>query len=231
MLDIDALTFLPANLKELSIMRLKIWIVFLAAAAMPLISAAAWAESALAKSAEAPKTVPTNSKVLVVYFSHTGEQYSVGNISEGNTAIIAKMIAAKTGADIFEIIPENPYPKVYQTCTEVAKSEKREKARPAYQGDADTSSYETIFVGYPIWWGDLPMVVYSFLEKHDLSGKTIVPFCTHEGSGAGGTDWSINSLYKGARVKSPLAIWGSTAQNKRAEAKKLIDEWLAKMGF
>ncbi len=168
-------------------------------------------------------------KSLVVYFSHTGEQYSVGNITEGNTAIIAKMIAQKTSSDIFEIVPEKEYPKVYKTCTDVAKSEQKKNARPAYKNEIDVSEYETVFVGYPIWWGDLPMVVYTFLESHDLNGKTIVPFCTHEGSGISGTDGKIKRIFKSATVKNALAIRGATAQNKRAEAEKNVDAWLKKI--
>ena len=171
------------------------------------------------------------SKTLVVYFSHTGEQYSVGNVTEGNTAVIAKMIAKATGADTFEIVPEKDYPKLYKTCTDVAKAEQRENARPAYKGDIDTSAYDTVFIGYPIWWGDLPMVVYSFLDKHDLNGKTIIPFCTHEGSGTAGTDSAFKKKYKGAKVAEMLAVRGSVAQNKRNEAQKSVDAWLKKIGF
>jgi len=79
-------------------------------------------------------------------------------------------------------------------------------------------------------WGDMPMVVYTFLEKHDLNGKTILPFCTHEGSGISGTDSAIKRLYKNAAVKSALAVRGATAQNKRNEAQKAVDEWLGKIG-
>ena len=171
-----------------------------------------------------------SAKSLVVYFSHTGENYAVGNISEGNTAIIAKMIAAKTGSDIFEIIPEKDYPAAYKACTDVAKDEQKQKARPAYKGDVDTSGYDTIYIGYPIWWGDLPMLVYTFLEKHDLGGKTILPFCTHEGSGVSGTDGKIKRLYKNATVKQALAVRGATAQNERAKAEKAVDEWVKKSG-
>lgn len=171
-----------------------------------------------------------SAKSLVVYFSHTGENYSVGNISEGNTAIIAKMIASTTGSDTFEIVPSKEYPKTYKECTDVAKDEQKKNARPAYKGDVDTSAYDTIYIGYPIWWGDMPMVVYTFLEKHDLNGKTIIPFCTHEGSGVSGTDSAIKRLYKNAAVKSALAVRGATAQNKRNEAQKAVDEWLGKIG-
>ena len=169
-----------------------------------------------------------SAKSLVVYFSHTGENYSVGNISEGNTAIIAKMIAEKTGSDTFEIVPSKDYPKTYKECTDVAKDEQKKNARPAYKGDVDTSDYDTIYIGYPIWWGDMPVVVYTFLEKHDLNGKTIIPFCTHEGSGVSGTDGKIKRLYKNATVKQALAVRGATAQNERAKAEKAVDEWIKK---
>ena len=172
-----------------------------------------------------------SAKSLVVYFSHTGEQYGVGNITEGNTAIIAKMIAAKAGADTFEIVPENAYPKEYRPCTDLAKKELNAKARPAYKGDIDTAQYDTVFIGYPIWWGDLPMVVYTFLEAHDLGGKTLVPFCTHEGSGASGTDGNIQRLFKTATVKNALALRGTVAQNKRSQAQAEVDKWLAGLGL
>ncbi|MBR1722075.1 MAG: flavodoxin [Treponema sp.] len=171
-----------------------------------------------------------SAKSLVVYFSHTGENFSVGNISEGNTAIIAKMIAGKTGSDTFEILPEKEYPKDYKSCTEVAKDEQKKNARPAYKGDMDTSAYDTVYIGYPIWWGDMPMVVYTFLEKHDLNGKTIIPFCTHEGSGVSGTDGKIKRLYKNATVKQALAVRGATAQKERSKAEKAVDEWMKKSG-
>ena len=168
------------------------------------------------------------SKSLVVYFSRADENYGVGTISEGNTAILAKMIASKTGSDIFEIVPEKAYPKNYRECTNVAKDEQRKNARPAYKGDIDTSGYDTIYIGYPIWWGDLPMVVYTFLENHDLNEKTIFPFCTHEGSGLSGTDNNIKKLYKNVTMKKALVMTGRTAQNNRSEAEKQVDGWLKK---
>ena len=168
----------------------------------------------------------SKSKSLVIYFSRADENYGVGNITEGNTAILAKMIAQKTGSDIFEIVPEKAYPKDYRECTNVAKDEQRKNARPAYKGDIDTSSYDTIYIGYPIWWGDLPMVCYTFLEKHKLDGKTIIPFCTHEGSGLSGTDSNIKKLYKNVTMKKALVMTGRTAQNNRKEAEKQVDEWL-----
>ena len=189
-------------------------------------------KSVLALALVSLMTVGTaQAKSIVVYFSRADENYSVGTITEGNTAILAKMIAQKTGSDSFEIVPEKAYPKNYRECTDVAKDEQRKNARPSYKGDIDLSGYDTVYLGYPIWWGDLPMVVFTFLEKHDLNGKTIVPFCTHEGSGVSGTDGSIRRTVKGATVKNALAVRGATAQNKRAEAEKSVNDWLKKLGL
>lgn len=182
--------------------------------------------AALAVSATA---VSANAESLVVYFSKTGEQYSVGKITEGNTAKIAKIIAEKTESDIFEIVPEKPYPEGYRATTEAAKKEQGAKARPAYKGDvADFDKYDTVYVGYPNWWGDMPMIVYTFLESHSFAGKTVRPFCTHEGSGASGTKRSIESVCKGASVSDVLAIRGSTAQKDKASSEKAVAVWLGK---
>ena len=104
------------------------------------------------------------SKSLIVYFSRTGEQYSVGNITEGNTAIIAQMIADKTGGDLFEIkVAQDNYPKGYMALTEYAKEEKQQNARPEIVGSIDNfNDYDTIFIGYPNWWAEMPMPVYTF---------------------------------------------------------------------
>ena len=174
-------------------------------------------------------TSSLSAKSLVLYFSRADENYKVGTIKEGNTAIIAKMIAAKTGSDMFEIVPEKAYPKDYQTCIDLAKDEQRKKVRPAYKGEFDTSGYDTVFIGWPVWWGDLPMVFYTFLEKHDLNGKTIIPFTTHEGSGLAGADHTMKRLYPKADVKKGLAIYGHVAQNERTKAEKSVDDWLEKL--
>ena len=167
------------------------------------------------------------SNILVVFFSHTGENYSVGVIEKGNTHIIAEMIAEETGADLFEIQPVNPYPDTYDACTDVAKKEQNENARPEFVGSVDNmEQYDTVFIGYPIWWGDLPMVVYTFLESYDFSGKTVIPFCTHEGSGLSGTDRKVANACPGATVLDGLAIRGSVAQNKQSDAKSDVLKWL-----
>ena len=156
----------------------------------------------------------SNKKVLVAYFSRTGEQYSVGNITEGNTAIIAKMIADNTNGDLFEIkVAQDNYPKGYTELTEYAQQEKRNNARPEIVGKIENfADYDTIFIGYPNWWGDMPMPVYTFLEQHNLEGKNIYHFCTHEGSG-------------GVK-KDGFEIYGHIAQYKPDEADVKVNEWL-----
>lgn len=170
----------------------------------------------------------TDSKALVVYFSRTGEQYNVGMIEKGNTAIVADMIAAETGADTFEILPkEDNYPTTYSELTDYAKEEQNNNARPAIKDTVKNfDQYDTIFLGYPIWWGDLPMICYTFLESYDFSGKTIVPFCTHEGSADAGTQSKIQSAVPNATVKEVLAIQGQEAQNDQDSAKAKVLEWL-----
>lgn len=164
---------------------------------------------------------------LVVYFSHVGENYGVGVIEEGNTAIVAKMIAEKARADVFEIVPSEAYPDSYSKCCDVALAEQNERARPAYKGDIDLAPYKTIYLGYPIWWGDLPMCVYTFLEAHGWSGKEVRPFCTHAGSGLVNTVSSIQAACSGASAGQGLSIAGTTAQNSRDEARSAVEAWLA----
>lgn len=175
----------------------------------------------------------TDGKKLVVFFSHTGENYNVGNIEKGNTHIIADMIADATGADIFEIMPETGYPKDYNTCIEVAKEELQTDARPAVKGDVKVEDYDVIFLGYPNWWGNPPMCVYTFIEKHDWNGKTVIPFITHEGSGMGGTDRKIAAACEGANTLAGkgLALQGKIAQENRESAQKSVNSWLERLGF
>ena len=169
---------------------------------------------------------------LVLFFSHVGENYNVGYIEEGNTAIIADMIAEATGADKFEIVPEKDYPADYNACIEIAQQEKRVNARPAVKGDVAIEDYDVIFLGYPNWWGEVPMCVYTFIEKHDWNGKTVIPFITHEGSGMGGTDRKIAKATTGSNtlVGKGLAVQGKIAQENRAYAKKSVDNWLTGLG-
>ena len=148
-------------------------------------------------------------KVLVVFFSRTGENYAVGNIEKGNTHIIAEMIAKETGGKLFRIETVKPYPDEYKACVEVAKAEKESNARPEIKGD-------------------VPMAVYTFIEKHNWNGKTVVPFCTHEGSGLSDTERKLKDACKGATVSAGLAIKGTTAQNSQPQTLKTVQTWLLK---
>lgn len=165
-------------------------------------------------------------KVLVAYFSRTGENYAVGTISKGNTCIIAEMIAQETGGTLFEIKPEKAYPATYQECIDLAQKEKGNKARPAIKNDIKVEGYDVIYIGYPNWWGDMPMPVYTFLEKHSWEGKTVIPFCTHEGSGLGSTPSYLKNVCKGATIGKGLAMHGSTAQTQQAKALDAVKKWL-----
>lgn len=171
-------------------------------------------------------------KILVAYFSRTGENYSVGYIEKGNTHIVADIIAEQTGGDIFEIRTVTSYPDDYDECTKVAKQEQDENARPELVATVENmDDYDVIFLGFPNWWGDMPMAVYTFLESYDFSGKTIVPFCTHEGSGLSSTENSIADTCPDVEVLEGLAIRGSVAQNSQDEAKKTVLGWLSDAGF
>lgn len=168
-------------------------------------------------------------KVLAAFFSRTGENYAVGHIEKGNTHIVAEMIAEETGGTLFQIEPVMPYPNDYDECVDIAKKELETNARPAVKGDIAVEDYDIIFIGYPNWWGDMPMAVYTFIEKHDWNGKTVVPFCTHEGSGLSDTERKLKNASKGTSVQKGLAVRGATAQNAREQAKKAVASWLAKV--
>lgn len=172
---------------------------------------------------------------LVVYFSRTGEQYEVGVIEKGNTAIVADMIKDTTGADGFEILPkEDNYPNTYDELTEVAKKEQNENARPAIAGEVpDLSKYSTVFIGAPVWWGDWPMIMYTFFEDNAdaLAGKNLIPFSTHGGSGLSGFDEKLASACPDSTVGEGLAISGKDAQNDQDSVKKEVNDWLAGLGY
>ncbi len=178
---------------------------------------------------------PSESKTLVVYFSRTGEQYTVGVINKGNTAIVAEMIAEKTGADLWEVLSvDDHYPMTYSALTDVAKKEQNDKARPSYKGTApELSGYETVFIGAPVWWGDWPMIMYTFFEqnRNALAGKTLIPFSTHEGSGLSGFDKKLASAVPGATVGEGLAIRGNDAQNRQDSVRESVNGWLNDLGF
>ncbi len=190
--------------------------------------------SADAKTTPEQTDYSEGSRILVVYFSRTGEQYTVGVIDHGNTAIVAEMIADETGADLFEVLPaDDHYPMTYAELTDVAKKEQNEKARPGYAGEVpDLSQYDTVFIGAPVWWGDWPMIMYSFFEENaeDLSGKTLIPFSTHEGSGLSGFDKKLSSAVPGSTVLKGLATRGKDCQNRQESVRETVNDWLSGLG-
>ena len=134
-------------------------------------------------------------RTLIAYFSRKGNNYLDGSIVDlpvGNTEVAAKMIQALAGGDLFHIDTVKPYPSDYTKATEVAQWELSQNARPALAGHVDSlEGYDVVILGYPNWWGTMPMAVFTFLEAHDFAGKTILPFCTHEGSGLGQSERDI----------------------------------------
>jgi len=184
---------------------------------------------------ETPTEAPeeSGSKILVLYFSRTGEQYNVGIIEKGNTAIVAEVIGEATGADLYEILPtDNHYPMTYKELTDVALQEQRDGARPAYAGELpDFDSYDTIFIGAPVWWGDWPMILYTVFESTPLSGKTLVPFSTHAGSGLSGFDRSLAAAYPDCTIAKGLAVAGTDTQNNPDKVQTSVADWLNELGF
>lgn len=167
-----------------------------------------------ADSSETPEGV---SKSLVVYFSWSG-----------NTRNVAEAIQSQTDADIFEIIPQTPYSGDYDAVVDAAQEEQRAGARPAISGSVENiAQYDVIYVGFPNWWGDMPMILYTFFDSYDLSGKTIAPFCTSGGSGLSNTVNEIKSLEPGAAVTKGLHIGSGSSSN----PEHAVSAWLEETGL
>lgn len=191
-----------------------------------------WADS-LAITTEADQK---EGKSLVVYFSMP-ETTTADNMTQeednstvvidgevlGNTQYMAYVIAENTGADIFRIEPETPYPTEHETLVDLAAEEQDTNARPAIKNQIENlADYDTVFLGYPNWWGDMPMILYTFLEQYDLSGKTVIPFNTHGGSGFSDTINSIRELEPDANVLEGLSI----SRNHIQDAEDEIIDWV-----
>ena len=155
--------------------------------------------------------------ILVVYFSHTG-----------NTETVANFIHEAVGGDIIKLETEEPYTDNYNELLDIAQEEQRENARPLLSTQIDIiEDYDTIFLGYPIWWGDMPMALYTFLDEYDLSGKTIAPFVTSGGSGLSGTPSDIEDEEPNATVTEGLSIRDDNVASSQSE----VNEWLSEIGF
>lgn len=163
---------------------------------------------------------------LVAFYSRADENYFGGQyryIEVGNTEKVANMISEITGADFFKIEQKDAYSADYQECIAEAKKDLQENKRPEVLNlPDDLDAYDEIYLGYPNYWGTMPMAVYTFLENYDFSGKKIHPFCTHEGSGLSRTEKDIEKAVKGAKVEKGLAIHGSSVDN----AKNAVEKWL-----
>ena len=172
-------------------------------------------------------------RVLVAFFSRTGENFEVGYIEKGNTHIIAEQIAEITHADrIFEIQTVNPYPADYQEMTKLAKEEQAANARPALATRVENmDSYDIVYLGYPIWYQDLPMPVYTFLESYDFAGKTIIPFCTGSGNAMTGKEADIPLFAKGAAMRTGFGIQGKLVHSNPVQAKQEVADWLVSLGY
>lgn len=168
----------------------------------------------------------SNRKILIAYFSRKGNNYTKNGIADlkiGNTEKTAEIIHDYIGGDIFEIRTENTYSSDYNKCVEEAKNEKNSNFRPKLIGKIENvKDYECVFLGYPNWWGTMPMAVFSFLEHYDLNGKIIVPFCTHEGSGMGVSENDLKNVCPKSKILKGLAVKGSEI----SDSHKKIEDWI-----
>lgn len=192
--------------------------------------------------AEASAANKDGKKTLVVYFSmpettnpnHMNQEEANSTVVIngevlGNTQYVAYLLQKNTGADIFRIEPKTPYPTNHKTLVDLAKAEQNKKARPELAATIQNlGQYDVIFLGYPNWWGDMPMILYSFLESYNLSGKTIIPFSTHGGSGFSNTINTITTLQPNASVvKSGFTVSRDTVQNCADD----VAAWVKALGY
>lgn len=178
-------------------------------------------------SATATTKAKNGEKALVVFFSHAGDNYAVGNIQVGNTKIVADYISDITGADQFEIVTHKYDGMAYKPLCDLAKVEQQRGELPEYEGSIDVAQYSTVFIGGPVWWGTYPQVMFTFFSKCNLSGKTIIPFTTHEGSGLGNCVNDVKKAYPNATVKDGFSIYGHEVRSGKAT----IEKWLKGLGY
>lgn len=168
------------------------------------------------------------SNTLIIYFSRSGENYFGGvlkNIEKGNTEVIVEYIQELTDADLFKVETIIPYPDSYMECIDVAKKEQEVAARPHIKETLkDIAQYDTIYIGFPNWWGTLPMAMWTQLEQLDFNGKYVKAFVTHEGSGFGKSEKDLKKLCKGANIKKGLSIPGAEVNEFKQRVKMWVDE-------
>lgn len=167
-------------------------------------------------------------KSIVIYFSHAGDNYSVGNIEVGNTKIVADYITELTGASQFEIVTHKYDGMAYNPLIQLAKEEANKGELPPYEGKApDLSKYDTVFIGGPVWWGTYPQVMFTLFKDINLDGKTVYPFTTHEGSGLASCVSDVKKAFPKANVKNGFSIYGHEVHTEKAK----VEKWLKGIGF
>lgn len=186
---------------------------------------------------ELPSEAPTSSevtigegKILVAYFSSSGnivtEEEPSGNVGKGNTKTVADMIVEQVGGDLFFMETVDKYPANYNDTIDVAMQEQRANARPALATHVENmDDYDVIFLGFPNWWGTMPQAVFTFLEEYDFSGKTVIPFCTHEGSGFGRSVDDLESALPNATLLEGFSVRGSSA----SDATDDVIQWISEL--
>lgn len=163
------------------------------------------------------------SKSIVIFFSHAGDNYSVGIIDTGNTKIVADYISEITGADQFEIVTHKYDGMAYTPLIELAKEEANKGELPPYEGSApDLSQYDTVFIGGPVWWGTYPQVMFTLFKDINLDGKTVIPFTTHEGSGLASCASDVRKAFPKAKVTGEFSIYGHEVRSGKAK----VERWL-----
>ncbi|MCX0279243.1 flavodoxin [Bombilactobacillus mellis] len=174
------------------------------------------------------KPTRKSGKVLIVYFSRKGQNYGGTNLKIGNTHQIANFIAARTEGDQYEIVPAKPYPESYDATADQAQKEQNNNSRPQIKNALpNVSKYHTIFLGYPIWWNEPPMIVLSFLDRVNLQGKQVVPFVTHGGSGFGDSLSILKKESPHVQFLKGFEVEGTQA----AHAQKQVNTWLQSLGY
>ena len=165
----------------------------------------------------------TMSKSIVIFFSHAGDNYSVGNIEVGNTKIVADYISEIKGADQFEIVTHKYDGMAYMPLIELAKEEANKGELPPYEGTApDLSQYDTVFIGGPVWWGTYPQVMFTLFKDINLDGKTVIPFTTHEGSGLASCASDVKKAFPKAKITGEFSIYGHEVRTGKAK----VEKWL-----
>lgn len=175
-----------------------------------------------------PQNHNNMSKSIVIFFSHAGDNYSVGNIEVGNTKIVADYISEIAGAEQFEIVTHKYDGMAYTPLIELAKKEAANGELPPYEGTApDLSQYDTVFIGGPVWWGTYPQVMFTLFRDINLDGKTVIPFTTHEGSGLASCVDDVKKAFPKASVQKGFSIYGHEVRTGKAK----VEKWLKGLGY